>query len=65
MIYSFFGLRHHTVIGSDDPEVVVAGTTGEFPALDDTERLALVDDENEAPNRLPPPVDDAIAAAAE
>src|SRR5262249_23195372 len=29
------------------------------------ERLALVDDENEAPNRLPPPVDDTIAAAAE
>src|SRR5689334_16550995 len=29
------------------------------------ERLALIDDENEAPNRLPPPVDDTIAAAAE
>jgi ABC-type transport system involved in Fe-S cluster assembly fused permease/ATPase subunit len=29
------------------------------------ERLALVDDDNEAPNRIPPPVDDAIAAAAE
>jgi ATP-binding cassette subfamily B protein len=29
------------------------------------ERLALIDDENEAPNRVPPPVDDAIAAAAE
>jgi ATP-binding cassette subfamily B protein len=29
------------------------------------ERLALVDDGNEAPNRLPPPVDDTIAAAAE
>jgi ABC-type transport system involved in Fe-S cluster assembly fused permease/ATPase subunit len=29
------------------------------------ERLALVDDESEAPNRLPPPVDDTIAAAAE
>jgi ATP-binding cassette subfamily B protein len=29
------------------------------------ERLALVDDDNEAPNRAPPPVDDAIAAAAE
>ena len=29
------------------------------------ERLALVDDEAEAPNRLPPPVDDTIAAAAE
>src|SRR5262249_5448085 len=29
------------------------------------ERLAMVDDENEAPNRLPPPVDDTIAAAAE
>jgi len=29
------------------------------------ERLALVDDDNEAPNRLPPPVDDAVAAAAE
>ena len=29
------------------------------------ERLALVDDDNEAPSRLPPPVDDAIATAAE
>jgi ATP-binding cassette subfamily B protein len=29
------------------------------------ERLALVDDDTEAPNRLPAPVDDAIAAAAE
>ena len=29
------------------------------------ERLALVDDDNKAPNRAPPPVDDAIAAAAE
>jgi ABC-type transport system involved in Fe-S cluster assembly fused permease/ATPase subunit len=29
------------------------------------ERLALVDDDNEAPNRLPPPVDDTIPAAAE
>ena len=29
------------------------------------ERLALVDDDNQAPNRAPPPVDDAIAAAAE
>src|SRR5690349_21822838 len=29
------------------------------------ERLALVDDDNEAPNRLPPPVDDTVAAAAE
>jgi ABC-type transport system involved in Fe-S cluster assembly fused permease/ATPase subunit len=29
------------------------------------ERLALVDDDNEAPNRVPPAVDDAIAAAAE
>jgi ATP-binding cassette subfamily B protein len=29
------------------------------------ERLALVDDDNEEPNRLPPPIDDAIAAAAE
>jgi len=29
------------------------------------ERLALVDDDHEAPNRLPPPVDDAVAAAAE
>jgi ATP-binding cassette, subfamily B, heavy metal transporter len=29
------------------------------------ERLALVDDDNEAPNRLPPSVDDSIAAAAE
>jgi ATP-binding cassette, subfamily B, heavy metal transporter len=29
------------------------------------ERLALVDDDNEAPNRSPPPVDDAISAAAE
>jgi ABC-type transport system involved in Fe-S cluster assembly fused permease/ATPase subunit len=29
------------------------------------ERLALVDDENETPNRLPPPVDDTVATAAE
>jgi ATP-binding cassette, subfamily B, heavy metal transporter len=29
------------------------------------ERLALVDDEDEAPNRLPPPVDETIANAAE
>jgi ATP-binding cassette, subfamily B, heavy metal transporter len=29
------------------------------------ERLALVDDDNEAPNRSPPPIDDAIATAAE
>jgi ATP-binding cassette, subfamily B, heavy metal transporter len=29
------------------------------------ERLALVDDDNEAPNRVPPPVDDTVAAAAE
>jgi ATP-binding cassette, subfamily B, heavy metal transporter len=29
------------------------------------ERLALVDDDNKAPNRAPPPVDDAIPAAAE
>jgi ATP-binding cassette, subfamily B, heavy metal transporter len=29
------------------------------------ERLALVDDDKEAPNREPPPVDDAIATAAE
>jgi len=29
------------------------------------ERLAMVDDDNEAPNRAPPPIDDAIAAAAE
>jgi ATP-binding cassette, subfamily B, heavy metal transporter len=29
------------------------------------ERLALVDDENEAPNRAPPPVDETIASAAE
>jgi ATP-binding cassette subfamily B protein len=29
------------------------------------ERLALVDDDNEAPNRLPPPVDDIVPAAAE
>jgi ATP-binding cassette, subfamily B, heavy metal transporter len=29
------------------------------------ERLALVDDDNETPNREPPPVDDAIATAAE
>jgi ATP-binding cassette subfamily B protein len=29
------------------------------------ERLALVDDDNEAPNRGPPPVDDAVPAAAE
>jgi len=28
-------------------------------------RLALVDDDHEAPNRLPPPVDDTIPAAAE
>jgi ATP-binding cassette subfamily B protein len=29
------------------------------------EKLAQIDDENDAPNRVPPPVDDAIAAAAE
>jgi ATP-binding cassette subfamily B protein len=29
------------------------------------ERLALVDDDNEAPNRTPPPVDETIATAAE
>jgi ATP-binding cassette subfamily B protein len=29
------------------------------------EKLAQIDDENEAPNRVPPPVDDAIATAAE
>jgi ATP-binding cassette, subfamily B, heavy metal transporter len=29
------------------------------------ERLALVDDDNEEPNRLPPPVDETIATAAE
>jgi ATP-binding cassette subfamily B protein len=29
------------------------------------ERLALVDDDNEAPNRLPPPADDIVPAAAE
>jgi ATP-binding cassette subfamily B protein len=29
------------------------------------ERLALVDDDNKAPNRALPPLDDAIAAAAE
>src|ERR1700751_4083986 len=29
------------------------------------ERLALVDDDNEAPNRAPPPVDETIATAAE
>jgi ABC-type transport system involved in Fe-S cluster assembly fused permease/ATPase subunit len=29
------------------------------------ERLALVDDDNEAPNRTPPPVDETVAAAAE
>ena len=29
------------------------------------ERLALVDDENEAPNRTPPPIDETIATAAE
>ena len=29
------------------------------------ERLALVDDDGEEPNRLPPEVDDAIASAAE
>jgi ABC-type transport system involved in Fe-S cluster assembly fused permease/ATPase subunit len=29
------------------------------------EKLAQIDDENDAPNRVPPPVDDAIATAAE
>jgi ATP-binding cassette subfamily B protein len=29
------------------------------------ERLALVEDDNETPNRLPPPLDETLAAAAE
>jgi ATP-binding cassette subfamily B protein len=68
------------IIVLDQGHIAERGTHGELLAMNGLyasmwnrqreaeaarERLALVDDENETPNRLPPPVDDAVAAAAE
>jgi ATP-binding cassette subfamily B protein len=68
------------IIVLDQGRIVERGTHGALLGLDGLyasmwnrqreaeearERLALVDDEDEAPNRLPPPVDETIANAAE